>query len=95
MSNGYNGWANYETWRVNLEVLDGMTIGEFGFNPERLLEETYPAETLGSALEMYVCELVEQEAKGFALDLAHSFLAQVDWEEIAQHWIDDYQAEAV
>ena len=24
MSN-YNGWTNYETWRIQLEVIDGMT----------------------------------------------------------------------
>ena len=22
--NTYNGWSNYETWRVNLEIFDGL-----------------------------------------------------------------------
>ena len=27
MSEKYNGWTNYATWRVNLEIFDGMDIG--------------------------------------------------------------------
>ena len=23
--NTYNGWTNYATWRVNLEIFDGLT----------------------------------------------------------------------
>jgi len=26
MSNKYNGWTNYATWRVNLEVFDGLHL---------------------------------------------------------------------
>ena len=91
---GYNGWTNYETWRINLEMLDGMTIEDMGFDLHELDTDDYAdTEKLGQALEMYVCELVEQDAKGFALDLAHSFLAQVDWNEIAEHMIADARAE--
>ena len=25
----YNGWTNYATWRVNLEVFDGMDIMDY------------------------------------------------------------------
>jgi hypothetical protein len=38
---------------------------------------------------MYVCEMVEQDAKGFALYLAQSVLAKVDWMEIAEHMVAD------
>lgn len=84
----YNGWANYETWRINLEVIDGLTPRDLGVTA--LVENV---EALGQVLEMHTCELIEQQAKGFALDLAHSFLARVDWEEIASHMIDDYAGE--
>lgn len=92
----YNGWSNYETWRVNLEMLDGITLGDFGFNaadldPDSLMDY----EKVGQAMEMYVCEMVEQDAKGFALDLAHNFLAKVEWDEIAEHMIRDVYAEMV
>ena len=96
MSDKYNGWANYETWRINLEMLDGMTFQDLGFDPRKFdLDSLESVENLGKTLEMYVCEIVEQDAKGFALDLAHSFLAKVDWDEIAEHMIYDAQAELV
>jgi hypothetical protein len=25
----YNGWTNYETWRVNLEIFDGISGEDF------------------------------------------------------------------
>ena len=34
-------------------------------------------------------ERIEFESKGFALDLALSFLSRVDWVEIAEHIIAD------
>ena len=93
----YNGWMNYETWRVNLEMLDGMTIEDFGYtvrysdpdDMEKLVED------LAGSLEEYVNEQVEQDSKGFALDLAQSFLSKVDWEEIAEHMVADAAAEMV
>ena len=92
----YNGWANYETWRINLEMLDGMTVEDFGWAPRDLDKDNYEnIEQLADALEMYVCEMVEQDAKGFALDLAQSFLAQVDWMEIAEHMVADIVEVAV
>jgi len=96
MSNGYNGWSNYETWRINLEILDGMTVEDFGYDQHELDDDdTSGVERLSMTLEQYVCEIVEQEATGFALDLAHQFLARVDWEEIAEHMVYDYRAELV
>jgi hypothetical protein len=92
----YNGWTNYETWRVNLEMLDGMTVEDFGYESRALDTDDYETiERLADSLEMYVSEMVEQDAKGFALDLAQSFLAKVDWMEIAEHMVEDYAAERV
>ena len=92
MSEAYNGWANYETWRINLEMLDGMGCEDFGIVPDGEEEND-----LAERLESYCVELVEMDAKhgnryheGFALDLALSFLHKVDWQEIAEHMISDY-----
>jgi hypothetical protein len=93
----YNGWANYETWRVNLEMLDGMTPEDFGVNIRHLdLDEVDEQVTrLSESMAAYVQEMVEQDAKGFALDLALSFLNEVDWYEIADHMLSDAKAELV
>jgi hypothetical protein len=86
----YNGWANYETWRIQLEVVDGMTLEDFGYDLRDVdANEVTGTENLAMAVEMYVCEIIESQASGFALDLAQSFLAQVDWAEIADHLIAD------
>jgi len=84
----YNGWANYETWRVNLEMLDGMGCEDFGV---RIDEDDVDSSSreLATALESYVVEVVELDSKGFALDLALSFLHKVDWQEIAEHIVED------
>jgi hypothetical protein len=86
----YNGWSNYETWRVDMEVLDGKSCDDFGFIPDVERASTVSAQELADLLKTYCVELVEQEANGFALDLALSFLEDVDYREIAQHMIVDY-----
>ena len=84
----YNGWTNYETWRVNLEMLDGMSCEDFGL---RIDEDDIDSSSreLASGLESYCVELVEMDGKGFALDLALSFLNKVNFEEIARHMVED------
>jgi hypothetical protein len=86
---GYNGWANYVTWRVNLEMLDGMTCEDFGIIPVIEDERDRDIRKLAERIEAYVVELVEMDAKGFALDLALNCLHEVDWQEIALHMLDD------
>ena len=93
MSETYCGWTNYETWRVNLEMLDGMSCTDFGVVPEVYEEHEQIPEVsdLAERLESYCVELVEMDTKqGFALNLALSFLNKVDWQEIALHMISDY-----
>jgi hypothetical protein len=77
----YNGWTNYATWRVNLEVFDGMTAVEICGD----LDDPYK---VGKVLREYAEEIIEPSAKGLALDYAMAFLADVDWEEIATHLIE-------
>ncbi len=66
----HNGWANYATWRVNLEMFDAYD------NDDELVtadELKYHAETL-----------IECESDGgMALDYALAFLQDVNWQEIA------------
>lgn len=67
----YNGWNNYETWRVNME---------FGLCDDAENFKDWSAESL----KEYVEEILEQQASGIALDYALAFVSDVDWHEIAE-----------
>lgn len=87
----YNGWTNYETWRIQLEVIDGMTLEDFGFDLHNVdTDEVADTERLAEYVEQYVDEIVLSTVpNGLARDLAESFLGRVDWFEIAEHLIAD------
>ena len=73
----YNGWKNYETWRVNLEMFDGME------HEELRGMDRYSA---GQWLKQYVENYIEETtSKGLAQDWALAFLQPVDWYKIADH----------
>jgi hypothetical protein len=95
MSNGYNGWTNYETWRTNLELVEGLAPHEFLADQMADIagNRDEAVEGLAEWMEEMAYEVVNEQASGWALDLATSFLASVDWEEIAEHYVDDYIAE--
>jgi len=91
MTEKYNGWTNYETWRIQLEVIDGMTLEDFGFDIRNMDNEAYSDnERLAENVEQYVDEIVLGNVPNcIARDLAESFLGNVDWFEIAEHLIAD------
>ena len=64
----YNGWTNYATWRINLEIFDG---GNW---------DRYKAQDL----KEYVQDYLEVMASGLALDYALAFIDEVNWHEIAE-----------
>jgi hypothetical protein len=84
----YNGWTNYATWRVNLEVFDGVAwLDQFD---EGL--SVYDASIL---LKDYAEELIYQtSAEGLARDYALAFLSDVNWYEIAESMYSEYTREA-
>ena len=65
----FNGWTNYETWRVNLEMFDGY-------------EGTLSADTARDIVEEYI---EGSSVEGLARDYALAFIADVNWNEIAAH----------
>jgi len=90
----YNGWSNYETWRTNLELCEGLDIRDFGFVSGIAHDDRDAAiSDLAAALYEMADEHVAQEASGWTADIARSFLSNVDWEEIAEQFVDDYITE--
>ena len=80
----FNGWANYATWRINLEWFgNGETIADMGFTRTRLAEQ----------LRNFVEEIICDDSNGPARDYAMAFLSDVDWHEIADHMMEDEDAE--
>ncbi len=72
MNKEYNGWANYATWRINLEIL-----GDIEF------EETVTAAQLIEIVEDCVFNnTVEKDC--LAADYARAFIQQVNFYEIAE-----------
>jgi hypothetical protein len=85
MSN-YNGWTNYATWRINLEIFDNTELGDFwGYHDAEEVE----AYELGQTLQEYAEEILSEQSSGLALDYAMAFVSDVNWTEIAQSIIDN------
>ena len=80
----YNGWTNYATWRVNLEIFDDIDrdyiIDYFGKDVDQ------------DALKEYVDDVVfgDLDTKGFTLiqGYADAFLSEVNYWEIREHLIN-------
>tara|TARA_R100001443_G_scaffold487_1_gene1973 strand:- start:501 stop:809 length:309 start_codon:yes stop_codon:yes gene_type:complete len=88
----YNGWTNFQTWKINLEVLDGYT--SHIIDSERI-KETLETETydLSKELENYVFEVLnfdECEKEHLLLsNYAYCFIKEVNFYEIAEHIKND------
>jgi hypothetical protein len=76
----HNGWRNYETWRVYLEVFDGLDI-----------REHFPTAPAPRELAEWASDYADNavtnfgELDGLAVDYARAFLQRVDWREVADH----------
>ena len=73
----YNGWTNYSTWRVNLEIFDGWDDIAGDITPESLEEIANEILDMGGS------------DHSTALDFARAFIADVNWHEIAEHLNDN------
>jgi hypothetical protein len=80
----YNGWTNYETWRVNLEIFDGVAwLDQF--------DDGIEVHEAADILKNYATEILESEGTGgLTFDYAMAFLGNVNWKEIAQSMFDNY-----
>ena len=85
-----NGWTNYATWRVHLELFDGQS-------PYDITGQRRPHKyDLQQALRDQATEALESSAtagQSLALDFALAFLSDVNWWEIATNLLDAYADE--
>lgn len=80
----YNGWTNYATWRINLEIFDGFDPREHFSRYDR--DEAY---NLAHDLKEYALEAVIGDADGLMADYAAAFIDDVNFYEIAEHLITE------
>lgn len=66
----YNGWTNYATWRVNLEMFDGSDLYWTAESARDFVEEI----------------IIDSTPEGVARDYALAFISAVNWHEIAEHY---------
>lgn len=66
----YNGWTNYATWRVNLEMFDGSDLYWTAESARDFVEEI----------------IIDSTPEGVARDYALAFISDVNWHEIAKHY---------
>jgi len=80
----YNGWTNYETWRVKLELIDTDIY------QKEILEnfESPDIYDVSKWLRDSVLELIDIQCNSIASDYAFSFVENVNWSEIAEHLLD-------
>ena len=98
MDQKYNGWTNFETWKVNLEFFDGLSIRNL-FDGHSILdlgndkdERIY---NLSQSLKNLVEEHIEEESsQNFTQSLALAFIQNVNFREIASHMIEEEMEEA-
>ena len=82
-NNEYNGWTNYATWRVNLEILGDVEWTE---------DDKPTIEYLEDIVENCVFDNLA-ERNGLAVDYARAFLSEVNYYEILEHILEDWSNE--
>ena len=103
----YNGWTNYETWNVKLWMdNDESTYHYWQEQTDELWKraqenQAWPGSTrkesaaiqLADALKSK-CEENQPEVSGMYADLLGAALSEVNWLEIAENMLEEYQVEA-
>ncbi len=110
MADRYNGWKNYETWNVALWLDNDQGTQELtrdlaqeaceGPASENVIKGIWTrAEDarfeLADRIKDFVTEnLIPDLGASMASDLLNSAVSEVDWDEIAEHYLADIEDEA-
>jgi hypothetical protein len=72
MKEKHNGWTNYATWRINLEIIDGIV---------------FETKTCAATIKEIIDDVVLSQYNGMnskMYDYASAFISEVNFYEIAQ-----------
>ena len=90
----YNGWTNYDTWLCNL-WFDNFEFSEMLDMFDGCEDKDDILRVIKNYIKDYVEEYVEESrenASGFINDLISSALGEIDYYDIAEHYVDDVAA---
>jgi len=82
----YNGWSNYATWRINLELFSDMNYTDY-------FDELPTTEMLEDYVENVVFD--HSGNMGLMEDYARAFLNNVNYYEILEHIRENYEHDKV
>ena len=91
----YNGWTNYATWRINLEIFSEGDMAKYCYESgmdaddiDAAWAKEWVEELLFGCLE--ISYLGERETSGIGVEsYARAFISDVNWYEIASHIAED------
>ena len=98
----YKGWTNYNTWLVYTTKIfdeeDNDFYKGFVFEDHGEGEASDPNRVVLRVKEYCECELMEECEDEYhvyedTIYFARAFMSQVDWRQIAQSLIDEFQKE--
>ena len=75
-NNTYNGWTNFATWRINIEMFSGLSLQDLTGDNETPVNPEYLKQLVEEHLN---CD--NEKATNYAM----AYINQVNWSEIAQH----------
>lgn len=96
----YNGWTNYETWNAALWIGDGSSE-YWAEQAQECFDDTEACDTFTRAenATFQLAERMESASDerheeitgctGMYADLLLAALGQINWHEIARHYVDD------
>jgi hypothetical protein len=97
----YNGWTNYETWVVNLWITNDS--GSAGYweaaadSAVREHDEYEPRHTVREVADAMQSEIMDEcllEGGTMYCDLIGAAFCNVNWREIAEHFVADARERA-
>lgn len=81
----YNGWTNYETWRVKLEMFDDVSDENY----KGYTEANELAEVLEQTADDIITSFGDIDEQSIAVSYARAFLQEVNFYEIAESIINE------
>jgi hypothetical protein len=81
----YNGWTNYATWRVNLELVDG-----YDWDGSKFENVSELADTIQENVHQAVMQYGDIDESSLVASYAYAFLQDVNYYEIARNYADAY-----